>query len=78
MIWFEKTSLVTDFEFSDIPSKEISVRSAITALSVSHGQGVMKCNCKRKCGGKCKCLAANQTMGVIRTNIVKISNVVNK
>ena len=45
----------------EIPDKTLSVRSAVIALSVGHGQGVLKCGCKAKCGGKCTCLKAVPT-----------------
>jgi len=55
-----KSDLVSEWKMDQIPQKEISVRSAIIALSVGHGQGVLKCNCKQACGGKCSCLKAKQ------------------
>ncbi len=55
-----KTELVSDWKIEDIPKKELSIRSAVVALSVGHGQGVLKCGCKKACGGKCSCLKAKQ------------------
>jgi len=59
---FEKTEIVTDFTKEDIPDKVLPARSAVRALSVGHGQGVMRCNCKKgDCrSGKCRCFKANQ------------------
>jgi len=57
---FEKTELVTTFLKQDIPDKKISVREAIRSLSVGHGQGVLKCNCKAGKCDKCSCAKASQ------------------
>ena len=59
---FEKTQLVTTFKANDVPDKQLSVREAIRLLSVGHGQGVLKCNCKTgECNaGRCSCFRANQ------------------
>ena len=71
-ISFEKTNLVTDFSAADIPKQidkktkkvtdkyvELSVREAIKALSVGHGQGYVKCSCTGKCAtNKCSCKKA--------------------
>ena len=54
-----KSELVTDGKMEEIPDEELSIRSAIIALSVGHGQGVLKCGCKKR-GGKCSCLKAGQ------------------
>ena len=58
-----KTDLVTTFDESEIPKNDegkfvvVSVRQAITAISIAGGQGMKKCNCKTgKCnGGRCGC-----------------------
>lgn len=38
----------------------ITVREAIRELSVGRGQGVLKCNCKGNCAGRCSCAKAGQ------------------
>ena len=55
-----KCDLATTWSIEDVPDKEISIRSAIIAVSISHGQGVIRCGCKKACTGKCRCLANNQ------------------
>ena len=56
----EKTNLVYSFTEKDIPDRVLSVREAIRMLSVGHGQGVLKCNCRTgKClSGRCSCAKA--------------------
>ena len=53
---FEKIDLfISDFSHSD---NSISVRQAVKNLSISGGQGYIKCNCKTKCDAKstrCTC-----------------------
>ena len=46
----EKTQLVSSFSKESIPDVQVGVREAIRLLSIGHGQGVLKCNCKT---GKC-------------------------
>ena len=47
---FEKIDLhISNFEH---PSNSITVRQAVTKLSISGGQGYIKCNCKTKCDAK--------------------------
>ena len=41
-----KTDLVTDFKVEDIPDRIVSVRQAISTISIAGGQGVKKCSCK--------------------------------
>ena len=55
-----KCDLATTWSIEDVPDKEISIRSAIIAVSISRGQGVIRCGCKKACSGKCRCLANNQ------------------
>jgi hypothetical protein len=58
-----KTDLVTTFDEAEIPKNSegdfaiVSVRQAITAISIAGGQGMKKCNCRTgKCnGGRCGC-----------------------
>ena len=47
---------------SDITTNTLSLRAAFKALSIAHGQGVLKCNCAQgSCvNGKCTCKKANQ------------------
>jgi hypothetical protein len=57
-----KTELVSDFKIEDIPDKTVSVRQAISLLSLAGGQGVKKCNCRTSdCNsGRCSCKVANR------------------
>lgn len=55
-----KSNLVSDWKMEDVPDKIMSIRSAIIALSVGHGQGILKCGCKGACGGRCSCLKNDQ------------------
>ena len=59
---FEKTDLVSGFKMEHIPKDEVGLREAIRLLSVAHGQGVLKCNCKTgNCkSGKCSCFNHKQ------------------
>ena len=62
---FDKTDIVTQFNKDDVPQIDLAVRSAVTALSLAHGQGVLKCNCaKGNCNsGKCKCFKTGRKCG---------------
>jgi hypothetical protein len=59
---FTKTELVSDFKLEDIPDKTVTVRKAISLLSLTGGQGVKKCNCRTSdCNsGRCSCKVANR------------------
>ena len=57
---FDKTELVSNFKLEDVPDKTVSVREAIRLLSVGHGQGVLKCNCKTGDCKNCNCVQAKQ------------------
>ena len=50
-----KTDLVTDFKLEDIPDRIVSVRQAISTISIAGGQGVKKCSCKSGDCSKCSC-----------------------
>ena len=56
----DKTDLISPLTFEKNPQKILSVREAIRLLSVGHGQGVLKCNCKTgECNkGRCSCFKA--------------------
>jgi hypothetical protein len=58
----EKSNLVTTFTKDEVPVNEIPARTAVRLLSIGHGQGVLRCNCKKgDCrSGKCKCFKAQQ------------------
>ena len=70
---FIKTKLVTNFSMSDIPLEprpkiqccyvqdmnSITVRAAVAELSLSDGQGFIKCNCSGDCKQmRCSCRSA--------------------
>jgi hypothetical protein len=38
-------TMTNNFKIEDIPDKTVSVRQAISLLSLAGGQGVKKCNC---------------------------------
>ena len=42
---FSKSDHVSSYSMSDIPTNTLSLREAVKALSIAHGQGVLKCNC---------------------------------
>ena len=64
---FDKTDLINDFNINDIPIDKktkshllLSVREAITKLSVGHGQGYIKCSCTGDCKTlRCSCRSAS-------------------
>ena len=57
-----RTELVSNFSKESIPDVQVGVREAIRLLSVGHGQGVLKCNCKTgKCNKNCTCRKATPT-----------------
>ena len=57
----DKTSF-PGFTRESVPNVEVGVREAVRMLSVGHGQGVLKCNCKTgKCNKNCTCFKANPT-----------------
>ena len=62
---FDKTDIVTTFNKNDVPEIELAARLAVTALSIAHGQGVMRCNCKKgQCiSCKCKCFKTKRKCG---------------
>ena len=54
-----KTAFKTDFTIDNIPKEKLSVRSAVSKLSVGHGQGFLRCNCTGDCKTKrCSCRKA--------------------
>ena len=59
---FSKSDHVSSYSMSDIPTNTLSLREAVKAVSIAHGQGVLKCNCEQgSCvNGKCTCKKANQ------------------
>ena len=57
-----KTELVTPFNIDDVPDKVVSVRQAVSTISIAGGQGFKMCRCvDGKCnGGRCGCHRDNR------------------
>lgn len=40
----------------NVPANQVSLREAVIAQSIGHGQGLLRCSCQTKCQtGRCKC-----------------------
>jgi hypothetical protein len=47
-------------ESAIIPDKEISIRQAVSQQSLTGGQGLVRCDCLKKCmTNRCKCRSKN-------------------
>ena len=49
------------FKIKDIPQQQVTIRAAISAISVGNGQGFLKCSCKSETCKNCSCAKADQS-----------------
>ena len=62
--WFERNAFEVikykPLKKEDVPDKFNSIREIVREVSVGHGQGYQKCNCRGNCNNKkCKCFQNN-------------------